>query len=430
MKNNISIRRWATWLLVPSLAIALAACDQQPERREFPPPTVSTLKLVPKDTEITTELPGRVNALKDAQVLARVTGNIESIEFEQGSHVKKGDVLFKIDPKPYQALVNEAKANVAQMQATARSANALFKRYSGLVNSAAISKQEYDDARAAAGKANADIKAAQAALETAQINLGYTKVESPIDGIIGRAIVTEGALVSNNPPTELALVQQLDEVYVDFNQSTSDLAKIRKSIADGELTTLDGQSPPVEVITSDGDVYPEKGKLMFTGVTVDQATGQVQLRSIFPNKDHILLPGMYVTVRIPIGRVRDALTVPIQALMITTTGEYEVYVVDSNNIARKVTVKVGSKIGSDRVVLSGLKAGDLVVTEGTDRIVSGKPVQPKAWVTDKYRLENLGGEKEDDPEYKAKLDQKDPTKGAESASPPEDTRSGHDSTNQ
>ena len=216
--------------------LTLAACSQEGGDEQAPPPmAVSVITTETESTKLYTTLPARVNALQDAQVLARVTGNIESIDFEQGSRVEAGQPLFKIDPKPYQAAYNQAAAALKQAEASAQSANALARRYRGLVDSAAISRQEYDNAVASANLANASIEQAKAALDNAEIELGYTDVVSPIDGIVGRALVTEGALVSATSGTPLALVQHLDTVYVDFNQTASELSKLRQELAAGTI---------------------------------------------------------------------------------------------------------------------------------------------------------------------------------------------------
>ncbi|WP_028358159.1 efflux RND transporter periplasmic adaptor subunit [Brackiella oedipodis] len=378
MKYHQRFQRLGLSTVALTLAMSLAACNQEQQQRQAPKYKVSTVTVSPKAKELFTTLPGQVNAIKDAQVVARVTGNIESINFEQGKEVKKGQLLFQIDPKPYQAEYNQAAANLKQAQALAQSANALSKRYGGLVGSAAVSKQEYDNAKADAAKANASIEQYKAALESARIDLGYTRVTSPIDGIVGKALVTEGALVRATDGTVLALVQQLNEVYVDFNQTVSELSRLRLAIKDGQVQALDGGSTEVEVTTDEGLTYPEKGKLMFTGVTVDSRTGMVQLRSIFPNKDHILLPGMYVTVKLPQGTIKDALTVPTQALQRNSNGTNSLYVVE-DGVVKTVNVKTGQETNGETLINSGLKPNSQVVVEGFTKIRPGDKVDPIPW---------------------------------------------------
>lgn len=268
MKKNQAATRGLMMALSCTALLTLSACSQESGEQQSPPPmAVTVVEAKTESAKLYTTLPGRVSALKDAQILARVTGNIESIEFEQGGRVTAGQLLFKIDPKPYQAAYNQAAAALKQAQASAQSANALAKRYRGLVGSSAISRQEYDNAIAQAGLANASVEQAKAALNNAEIQLGYTNVESPIDGIVGQALVTEGALVSETSGSPLALVQQLDMVYVDFNQTVNELSQLRRDINEGKIKTLGDGVAEVELLLDDGTLYSEKGQLLFTGVT-------------------------------------------------------------------------------------------------------------------------------------------------------------------
>lgn len=379
MKKNQQVARGLMLSLGVTSLLTLAACSQESEGQAPPPMAVSFVEAKPESAKLFSTLPGRVNALKDAQILARVTGNIESIEFEQGSRVEEGQLLFKIDPKPYQAASNEAAAALRSARATAQSANALAKRYRGLVGSSAISRQEYDNAVAQAGLANASIAQAEAALENANIRLGYTDVVSPISGIIGRALVTEGALVSEVSGTPLALVQQLDTVYVDFNQTVNELSELRRAVSAGDIKTLGEGVAEVELLLDDGSLYPHKGELLFTGVTVNPGTGQVQLRATFPNPDHHLLPGLYVQVRLARASVDNALFVPNQAIQRTSEGVDKLMVVDEENIVRDHMVKLGQEFGGRTQVLEGLKAGERVIVEGFTKIRAGQPVRPQPY---------------------------------------------------
>lgn len=378
MKKNQHATRGLMMSLGVAALLTLSACTQEAEEQQGPPPmAVSVIEAQEESTKLFSTLPGRINALDDALVLARVTGNIESIEFEQGSRVEEGQLLFKIDPKPYQAAYNQAAAALKQAEATAQSANALARRYRGLVNSSAISRQEYDDAVAQAGMANASIEQAKAALENAEIQLGYTDVVSPIDGIVGRAMVTEGALVSEVSGTALALVQQLDTVYADFNQTVGELAQLRRELAAGNLKTLPGGATEVELMLEDGTLYPEKGELLFTGVTVNPSTGEVQLRATFPNENHYLLPGMYVQVRLARAAVDDAIFVPNQAIQRTAEGSNKLMIVDAENIVRDAYVELGQQFEGRTQVLSGISVGDKVIVEGFTKIRAGQPVNPQ-----------------------------------------------------
>lgn len=378
MKKNQYATRGLMAALGFTALLTLSACSQESGEQQAPPPmAVTVIEAQTESAKLYSTLPGRVNALKDAQILARVTGNIESIEFEQGSEVSAGQLLFKIDPKPYQAAYNQAAASLKQAQATAQSANSLARRYRGLVDSSAISRQEYDNAVAQAGLANASIEQARAALENAEIQLGYTDVVSPIDGIIGRALVTEGALVSEASGSPLALVQQLDMVYVDFNQTVNELSQLRRELDAGHIKTLGDGVAEVELLLEDGSLYSEKGELLFTGVTVNPSTGQVQLRATFPNPNQYLLPGMYVQVRLARAAVDDAIFVPNQAIQRTAEGGNKIMLVDADNIVRDIPVVLGQEFEGRTHVLSGISAGDQVITEGFTKIRAGQPVRPQ-----------------------------------------------------
>jgi len=396
MTNRLFLHKRYVATVLLSCLVALSGCgkeDQQAGAQGGPPPTpVSTIKLAETPTTIFTTLPGRVSAVRDAQVRARVNGIVQKIEFEQGREVKKGQVLFRIDPATYQAQYAQAEAALNQAKATAGSARQLANRYSTLVKSNAVSRQEYDDARAQANQADATIASAKAALDAARINLSYTDVESPIDGIIGRALVTEGALVSGTEATELAHVQQMDPVYVDFTQSTAELYRLRKAMADGQLTKVDENTAVVQLELEDGTQYPENGQLLFTGVSVEPTTGQVTLRATFPNSDKLLLPGMYVTVKLEQGKDDKALLIPTQAIQRSTDGLNNAMVVRDGKVS-VVTIQTGGEVKTDTIVTQGLKAGDEVIVEGFQKIRPGAPVKPQPWKKDK-----AAGDKSQQPE--------------------------------
>ncbi|WP_432784925.1 Multidrug efflux pump subunit AcrA [Oligella sp. MSHR50489EDL] len=378
MKKNQAATRSLMMALSCTALLTLSACSQESGEQQAPPPmAVTVVEAKTESAKLYTTLPGRVSALKDAQILARVTGNIESIEFEQGGQVTAGQLLFKIDPKPYQAAYNQAAAALKQAQASAQSANALAKRYRGLVGSSAISRQEYDNAIAQAGLANASVEQAKAALNNAEIQLGYTNVESPIDGIVGQALVTEGALVSETSGSPLALVQQLDMVYVDFNQTVNELSQLRRDINEGKIKTLGDGVAEVELLLDDGTLYSEKGQLLFTGVKVNPGTGQVQLRATFPNPNHYLLPGMYLQVRLARASVDEAIFVPNQAIQRTSEGGSKVMLVDGENVVRDSPVVLGQEFSGRTQVLSGVQSGDKVITEGFTKIRAGQTVRPQ-----------------------------------------------------
>lgn len=372
-RRNVSILGW-----VVLLPLVLAACGKEQQGQGPGAVPVSVITVQPQRAAIVSELPGRVDAVRDAQIRARVTGIVQRIEFQQGGDVKKDQLLFKIDPAPYQAVYDQAAAQLKQAQANLYSAKALADRYAPLVKANAISKQDYDNAVASYRQAEAAVAAARANQSAARINLNYTSVTSPIDGRIGRPLVTEGALVEGTSATQMALVQQLDPVYVDFTQSTVDLAALRKAFDAGKLQRVGGDGARVTVIQEDGTPYPQPGKLLFTGITVDPSTGQVNLRAEVPNPDHALLPGLYVRVRIEQGVDEQALLVPQQALQRTPDGLQSLYVVRDGK-ALQVPVTTGSVVDNQWLITSGLKPGDTVVVEGFQKIRPGAPVQAMPW---------------------------------------------------
>ncbi|TAL86113.1 MAG: efflux RND transporter periplasmic adaptor subunit [Candidimonas sp.] len=359
--------------------LLLTACGQKPTPQmggmKVP---VSVVTVEPTRTAILAELPGRVEAIKDAQIVARVTGIVTKVNFAQGSDVKQGQLLFTIDSAPYRATRDQAAAQLQQAQANVRSANLLAQRYSKLIKENAVSRQDYDNARATAGQAVAAVAAARAALESADINLSYTKVVSPIDGRTGKSLVTEGALVSASAGTQLATVQQIDRVYVDFTRSTTELAALRRALADGDLQQTGTNAAKAEVVLDDGSLFKQPGKVLFSGITVDPTTGQVNLRAVFPNPDQILLPGMYVRVQIEQGVDQKALLVPQQALQRTADGLTSLYVVKDGKVAL-TAVQVGPLVNGKSVIERGLKAGDVVVVEGFQKIRPGASVQAMPW---------------------------------------------------
>lgn len=342
---------------------------------------VSVVTVQPTPTEVYAQLPGRVEAIKDAQIRARVTGIVQEINFQQGSEVKEGQLLFTIDPAPYEAELNRARAELQRAEADAGSARLQAERYSKLIRANAVSRQEYDNAVAAAKQAEAAIAAARAAVQSAEINLGYTRVVSPIDGRIGKSLVTEGALVSAQNATQMATVQQLSRVYVDITRSTTQLAQLRKAIEAGILKQSGDGEVAVQVLLEDGTIYPHAGTLLFSGVTVDPSTGQVTLRAEFENPDQILLPGMYVRVRVQQGVDEEALMVPLQAIQRTADGLSTLMVV-REGVVSPVAVAVGPEVDGRALIYKGLNAGDMVIVEGFQKIRPGAPVQPIPWKPD------------------------------------------------
>lgn len=366
-------------VIVLSTLLLLTACGEKAEQKQGGMKVpVSVITVQPQKTQVFVDLPGRVEAIKEAQIRARVDGIVEEINFEQGSEVKQGQLLFTIDPAPYIAVRDQAAAQLKNAEADVRSARLFAQRYSKLIKANAVSRQEYDNAVAQAGQAEAAVAAAKAALKSAQINLGYTKIVSPISGRIGEQLVTEGALVSAASATQLATVQQFDRVYVDITRSTTQLAQLRSALASGELTKSGEGDALAQVLLEDGTPYEPKGKLLFSGVSVDPTTGQVRLRALFDNPDQILLPGMYVRVRMEQGVDEKALVVPQQAIQRTADGLNSLMLVKDGKVSTKA-VSVGARVNGGSIITKGLSAGEVVVVEGFQKIGPGVPVQPIPW---------------------------------------------------
>lgn len=368
-------------------ALALGACGQKsdaPAAGASPrAPEVGVITVQPRDIGLVTELPGRLEASRVAEVRARAAGILQKRLFREGSDVKAGQQLFLIDSAPYQASVAQAEASVAQAEASLAQSRALAERYRPLVAVNAISKQEYDNAVAAQKTAEANVAAAKAALTTSRINLGYATVTAPISGRIGRALVTEGALVGQGTPTELAVIQQIDPLYINFTQSASEALKLKAAMASGKYKQSSANAANVRVVLEDGIVYPQTGRLLFTDLTVDATSGQVTLRAEVPNPERALLPGLYVRVRLEQAQVDNGILLPQQA--VTRSGKADtVMVVGPDNHVTPRVVKLGPAQGSNWVVLDGLKSGEQVMVDGFQKLPRGKPgdpivVQPVPW---------------------------------------------------
>lgn len=344
-----------------------------------PPPTVGVITVEPKPVALQAELPGRVEPLRVAQVRARVNGVVLQRLFREGSEVQAGQVLFQIDPAPYQAALDSATAQLARAQASLAQATATAERYKPLAEAKAISQQDYVNALAAQQAAEADVAAAKAAVQSARINLGYAQVTAPISGRIGRALVTEGALVSAAEATQLALIQQVGTVYVNFTQSSSELLRLRRAQAAGQLRGLGGEAVAVQVMLEDGSVLPRNGKLLFSDLSVDATSGQVTLRAEVSNPDALLLPGQYVRVRLAQAELPAGVLVPQQAVTRSATGDTVLVVGEGNKPAPR-PIKIGSSLGGNWVVTDGLKPGDKVIVDGFQKMfVPGAPVNPVPW---------------------------------------------------
>jgi len=364
-------------ILLTLAAVALVSCDW---KQSAPPPAkpavqVGVVTLQPQQVSVTTELPGRTTAFLTADVRPQVNGLITKRIFIEGADVKAGEQLYQIDPAIYQATYDSAVATLAHNQAALASARAKSARYKPLAAAQAVSRQDYDDAVAATAEAVADIGTAQASIEQAKINLVYTKVTAPISGRIGRSSVTPGALVTANQTTVLATVTQLDPIYVDLNQPATTLLRLRQELATGKLQKVGPNQAKIELILEDGSKYPVPGTLQFSEVTVDQGTGTVLLRAIFPNPDHMLLPGLFVRAELVEGVNDNVLLVPAQAVSRNTHGDPTVLVVDKDNKAVLKIVQTSRIVGNKWVVTGGLVAGDKVIVDGLQKVQSGAMVQ-------------------------------------------------------
>ena len=363
--------------------LALGACgdkkpDAQAQPAGMPPPEVSVVTIAPERVAITNELPGRVEATRTAQVRARVPGIVQKRLFTEGSDVKAGTVLFRIDPASLQAALSNVEATRARAEANLAQATLKVNRYRPLVQTNAISRQEFDDALAAQKQAQAELQAARASQQTANLNLGYATVTAPISGRIGRAQVTEGALVGQGEATPLATIQQLDPIYVNLTQSSSELLKLRQAMAAGKLKTVGRDQASVSLVTEDGTPYPQTGKLLFSDLAVDQSSGAITLRAEFPNPDRFLLPGMYVRARLEQAVNESAITVPQQAVQRDNSGASVMTVGADGKVAPR-PVRTGSAQGDKWIVTEGLKEGDVVIVEGLQKIQPGAPVKPVPW---------------------------------------------------
>ncbi|KAB0671432.1 efflux RND transporter periplasmic adaptor subunit [Oryzomonas sagensis] len=339
------------------------------------PPEVGVVVIQPQRVALTTEVPGRTSPHLIAEVRPQVNGIIQKRVFTEGSDVKAGQVLYQIDPATYQATYASAKAALARAEASLASVRLKAGRYKELVKIKAVSQQDYDDAYAALKQGEADVASAKAAVETARINLAYTKVTAPISGRIGRSSVTDGALVTANQATALATVQQLSSMYVDVTQSSAELLRLKQSLASGILKSNAATQARVKLILEDGSAYPLPGALKFSEVTVDQSTGSVTLRAVFPNPKQALLPGMFVRAILEEGVNENAILVPQRGVTRNQKGEATVMVVGAEEKVEQRVIKVARTVGENWLVSDGLKAGDRVILEGLQKARPGTPVK-------------------------------------------------------
>lgn len=382
-------RVWAVAALAAMVACAgLSGCGKGASQGEQPaagakpappPAQVGVVTVQLESVPVITELPGRLEAFRTAQVRARVPGILQRRLFNEGSDVRAGQALFQLDAATYQAALDSALAVQARAEANQAQAQALVKRYEPLQAAKAISPQEFLNAQVAERQANADVQSAKATVQTARINLGYASVTAPIAGRIGRALVTEGALVGQGEATQLAVVQQIHPLYVNFTQSANEVMKLRQALASGALKKSGEQAASIRIVTDDGREYPMPGKLLFSDLTVDATSGQVSLRAELPNPQALLLPGMYVRVRLEQAQVDGGLLLPQQAVTRSAQGD-TVMVVAPDGMVSVRPIKVGGARGNQWVVLDGLKDGEQVVADGFQKMMNPKaPVKAVPW---------------------------------------------------
>jgi membrane fusion protein, multidrug efflux system len=370
--------------------IVLAGCS---EAKQAPPapqsPEVAVVTVNRGSVPVTTELPGRTSAYLVAQVRARVDGIVLKREFTEGGDVKANQRLYQIDPAPYRAALDSAVAMLQKAQANLASATALAERYKILIGGNGVSKQEYDNAIAAQGQAAADVASGKAAVATAKINLGYTDVVSPITGRTGPSLVTQGAYVQASAATLMTTVQQIDPIYVDLTQSNVDGLELRRDVASGRLKVNGPDQAKVTLILEDGTQYPETGALQFTDITVNQGTGSVTVRAIFPNPRQVLLPGMFVRARIEQGVNDNALLVPQVGVTHNQQGQATALVVGADNKVVLRTIQATRTVGDKWVVEGGLADGERVIVAGVQKVQPGMLVSavesptPSATVAEK-----------------------------------------------
>ena len=358
------------------LSLTLLACEEGGKGApgSSGPREVVIIKLEPRREVYTTALAGRIASFQVAEVRPQVGGILQQRLFTEGADVKAGQALYQIDPATYEAALDSAQAALMKAEANVTPARLKAERFRELLAIKAVSKQEYDDAQAAFKQAEADVAVNRAAVKTARINLEYTKVRSPISGRIGKSAFTPGALVTANQAQALTSVRQLDPVYVDITQSSQDLLRLRAQFTNGELRSA-AEEAPVRLKLENGAMYPHEGRLQFTDVSVDESTGMVSRRALFPTPEHILLPGMYVRAVIAEGVDENALLVPQRALRRDPKGQASVLLVDGGGKVDVRLVDVGRTVGDSWQVLSGLKPGDRVIVEGGQNVRPGMSVK-------------------------------------------------------
>lgn len=374
----MNTRTLILWLGIPCALLVLDGCKRQGGPPPSRVPEVSVVVVQPERVELTTELPGRTTAFLVAEIRPQVNGLVQKRLFEEGSEVEAGQVLYQIDPAPFQAALDSAEASLARAEAALGSIRLRAERYGDLLADKAISQQDYDDAVAAMAQAEAQVQVSKAAVETARINLGYTEIKAPISGRIGKSSVTAGALVTAYQPVALATIQQLDPIYVDVPQSTTELLQLKRRLADGRLSHDGEGQNSVRIIQEDGMPHPLEGTLEFRDVTVERTTGSVILRIVVPNPESSLLPGMFVRAVLKEGVNEEAILVPQQSVQRTHKGDPFALVVDEKETVAMRPLTLDRAVGNQWLVASGLARGDRVIVEGIQWVRPGVPVKVAA----------------------------------------------------
>lgn len=377
MKKNRWLPGAAFTMLFAGGSILLAGCNDQGNSAAQAQPPAQTVEVLTVKTEpvnIVTVLPARTSAFHIAEIRPQVGGTILQREFVEGGNVESGQSLYLIDPAPYQAALDSAKGNLASAKASAEVNRLTVSRYKSLLGSRSISQQEYDMAVSTATQANAAVQVAESTLETARINLAYTRVYAPISGRIGKSNVTVGALVTANQATPLATVQQLDPIYVDMTQSAVEYLRMRQEIESGVLQQENGKAV-VQLIMDNGKEYAHQGTLEFSDVSVNETTGSISLRAIFPNPENTLLPGMFVRASLHEGTIPNGILIPQKVLTRDTRGNAFVKIVNKEGVVETRQVNATRTIGTNWLIESGLSVGDQVITLGLLRVGDGQPVQ-------------------------------------------------------
>ena len=353
-------------------------------------PEVATVTVEPRQVMLTTELPGRTSAYLVSEIRPQVNGLIQRRLFQEGSDVKAGDLLYQIDPAPFQVAYDSAKASLEKALASLPSIRSRAERYRELLGDNLVSRQDYDDAEAAFNQVLADIAYWKTSVEAARINLGYTRVNAPISGRIGKSSVTDGALVTAYQPTPLATIQQLDPIYVDVAQSSTEFLRLKQNSKAGRISANEKNMRKVRILMEDGMPYDREGMLQFRDVTVDPTTGSFTLRIVVSNPDHTLLPGMFVRAVVEEGVAKQAILVPQQAVSRNPKGEPVVLLVDASGIVQQRLVSLNRAMGDQWLVSSGLSAGDQVIVEGIQNVRPGMTVKAVPWSSLETGANNTG----------------------------------------